>query len=39
MGLTDVSFIHADSLNMGDESRQKSMSAAKDAIAQLVTNW
>lgn len=39
MGLTDVTFIHADSLNLGDEPRQKSIAAAKDAIAQTVTNW
>ncbi|HYW22060.1 MAG TPA: FMN-dependent NADH-azoreductase [Nodularia sp. (in: cyanobacteria)] len=39
IGLTDITFIHADSLNMGDDLREKSMVAAKDAIAQLVTNW
>ncbi|TVP56649.1 MAG: FMN-dependent NADH-azoreductase [Nodularia sp. (in: Bacteria)] len=39
MGLTDVTFIHADSLNLGDEPRQKSIAAAKDAIAQVVTSW
>lgn len=39
IGLTDVTFIHADSLNLGDEPRQKSLAAAKDAIAQLVSNW
>ncbi|MEA5581165.1 FMN-dependent NADH-azoreductase [Nodularia harveyana UHCC-0300] len=39
VGLTDVTFIHADSLNMGDQPRQNSLAAAKDAIAQIVSNW
>jgi FMN-dependent NADH-azoreductase len=39
IGLTDVSFIHADGLNMGDDSREKSIVAAKEAIAQAVANW
>ncbi|MBE9199869.1 MULTISPECIES: FMN-dependent NADH-azoreductase [unclassified Nodularia (in: cyanobacteria)] len=39
MGLTDVTFIHADSLNLGDEARQNSIAAAKDAIAQAVNSW
>lgn len=39
IGLTDVTFIHADSLSLGDEAREKSLANAKSAIAQLVTNW
>lgn len=39
MGITDVTFIHADSLNLGDDARSKSLAAAKDAIAQAVANW
>jgi FMN-dependent NADH-azoreductase len=39
MGLTDVTFIHAESLNLGDDARQKSLAAAKEAIAQAVTHW
>ncbi|WP_414545542.1 FMN-dependent NADH-azoreductase [Nostoc sp. CCY0012] len=39
MGLTDVTFIHADNLNAGDDSRAKSLAAAKEAIAQAVANW
>jgi FMN-dependent NADH-azoreductase len=39
MGLTDVTFIHADNLNMGDEARQQSLDAAHEAIAQAVANW
>ncbi|WP_341527589.1 FMN-dependent NADH-azoreductase [Nostoc sp. UHCC 0302] len=39
LGITDVTFIHADSLGAGDEAREKSLAAAKDAIAQAVANW
>ncbi|MCG6138234.1 MAG: FMN-dependent NADH-azoreductase [Nostoc sp. LLA-1] len=39
MGLTDVTFIHADNLNAGDEARNKSLDAAHEAIAQAVANW
>lgn len=39
IGITDITFIHADSLNLGDEAREKSLEAAKNAIAQAVTNW
>ncbi|BAB73804.1 FMN-dependent NADH-azoreductase [Anabaena sp. FACHB-709] len=39
MGLTDVTFIHAESLNMGEDAREKSLAGAKDAIAQAVANW
>lgn len=39
IGLTDVTFIHAENLNMGDEAREKSLAGAKDAIAQAVANW
>ncbi|QLE57637.1 FMN-dependent NADH-azoreductase [Nostoc sp. TCL26-01] len=39
IGLTEITFIHADSLNLGDDARQKSLALAKDAIAQAVTNW
>lgn len=39
IGITDVTFIHADSLNLGDEAREKSLAAAKSAIAQAVANW
>jgi FMN-dependent NADH-azoreductase len=39
MGLTDVTFIHADSLNLGDEAREKSLVAAKNAIAQTLGSW
>ncbi len=39
MGLTDLTFIHADNLNAGDEARNKSLDAVHEAIAQAVANW
>ncbi|HLO84639.1 MAG TPA: FMN-dependent NADH-azoreductase [Nostocaceae cyanobacterium] len=39
IGLTDVTFIHADGLNLGEEAREKSLVAAREAIAQIVANW
>ncbi|MBD2451680.1 FMN-dependent NADH-azoreductase [Nostoc sp. FACHB-152] len=39
IGLTDVTFINAENLNSGDDARQKSLEAAKEAIAQAVANW
>ncbi|MBH8576608.1 FMN-dependent NADH-azoreductase [Nostocaceae cyanobacterium CENA369] len=39
IGLTDVTFIYAENLNSGDDARQQSLAAAKDAIAQAVANW
>ncbi|AFZ56225.1 FMN-dependent NADH-azoreductase [Anabaena cylindrica FACHB-243] len=39
IGITDITFIHADSLNLGDEAREKSLEAARNAIAQAVVNW
>lgn len=39
IGLTDITFIHAENLNMGDDAREKSLFAAKEAIAQAVASW
>ncbi|WP_066425376.1 FMN-dependent NADH-azoreductase [Anabaena sp. 4-3] len=39
IGLTDVTFIHVQNLHMADEVRQKSLAAAREAIAQAVANW
>jgi FMN-dependent NADH-azoreductase len=36
LGVTDVSFIHAENLS-GDETREKSLIAAREAIEKLVT--
>lgn len=39
IGLIDITFIHAENLNAGDDAREKSLVAAKEAIAQAVANW
>jgi len=36
IGLTDVTFVFAEGLAMGDESREKSLSQAHDAIGELL---
>ncbi|MBU7582089.1 MAG: FMN-dependent NADH-azoreductase [Nostoc sp. TH1S01] len=39
IGLIDVTFINAENLNSGDDARQQSLAAAKEAIAQTVASW
>ncbi|MEA5568460.1 FMN-dependent NADH-azoreductase [Anabaena sp. UHCC 0399] len=39
IGLIDVTFIHAENLNTGDDEREKSLTEAKEAIAEAVANW
>jgi FMN-dependent NADH-azoreductase len=39
IGITDITFIHAENLSMGAEDRQQSLAAASTAIQQLVTTW
>ncbi|MBD2360439.1 FMN-dependent NADH-azoreductase [Anabaena minutissima FACHB-250] len=39
IGLIDVTFIHAENLNTGDNEREKSLTEAKEAIAEAVANW
>lgn len=39
LGITDVTFINANSLNMGDDARDLSLKSASEAIAQAVTKW
>lgn len=39
MGIADISFIHAENLNMGDDARQQSLAAARNAIKTLVDTW
>ncbi|WP_417530854.1 FMN-dependent NADH-azoreductase [Marinobacter lipolyticus] len=36
VGITDVEIIHAEGLNIGDETRDKSLAAANDRIAELL---
>jgi FMN-dependent NADH-azoreductase len=39
MGVTDVTFITADGLNMGEETREKSLVDAHGAIKDAIANW
>jgi FMN-dependent NADH-azoreductase len=36
IGITDVEFVHAEGLGLGDESREKSLTAARNRIVQLL---
>lgn len=36
IGITDVQFVYAEGLSMGDETRQQSLNAAHDAIEELL---
>jgi FMN-dependent NADH-azoreductase len=39
IGITDITFIHAENLAMGAEERQYSIAAAHRAIHQLISAW
>jgi FMN-dependent NADH-azoreductase len=39
IGITDMTFIHAENLAAGTESRQQSLTAARTAIQQLIATW
>ncbi len=40
IGITDISFIHADNLDSGgDEERKQSLTEASNAISQAIVNW
>lgn len=39
MGITDINFIHADGLTMGDEIREKSLAEARAAIQSVIDSW
>ena len=36
VGITDVEIIHAEGLNIGDETRDKSLAEANDRITELL---
>jgi FMN-dependent NADH-azoreductase len=38
IGITDMTFIHAENLSGGAEVRQQSLAAAREAIQQLISN-
>ncbi|WP_009631526.1 FMN-dependent NADH-azoreductase [Synechocystis sp. PCC 7509] len=39
IGITDITFIHADNMDRGDEGRKESLTDASNAISQAVANW
>lgn len=39
IGITDVTFIHAENLNMGDDAREQSLGEANAAIKEAVASW
>ncbi len=39
VGITDITFIHADGLNFGDEQRDHSLAAAETALRAAATAW
>lgn len=39
IGITDISFIYADGLTMGDEARERSVAAARSEIQSAITTW
>ncbi|MGG6269412.1 FMN-dependent NADH-azoreductase [Leptolyngbya sp. AN03gr2] len=39
IGITDITFIHAENLTEGEEARQQSLTEARYVMQQLVTTW
>ncbi|HCF25731.1 MAG TPA: FMN-dependent NADH-azoreductase, partial [Cyanobacteria bacterium UBA11049] len=39
IGVTDITFIHAENLSAGADARQQSITAARAAIQQFITAW
>ncbi|GAX38312.1 FMN-dependent NADH-azoreductase [Nodularia sp. NIES-3585] len=39
IGVTDITFIHADNLAMGDDARTQSLENARQAMKDIVSNW
>lgn len=39
MGITDIQFIHANGLDLGDEARQRGLNDARAHIQMLVAEW
>jgi len=39
MGVTDIQFIHANGLDMGDEARKRGLDEAQSKIQELVNGW
>ena len=39
IGVSNITFIHAENLNEGEEARQQSLTKAHDLIQQMITTW
>jgi FMN-dependent NADH-azoreductase len=39
IGVTDITFIHAENLTMGDEEKQQSLTQARTAIKDFISIW
>lgn len=39
IGITDITFVHAENLSMGDEVRSQSLAQAKATLEKLVSEW
>ncbi|MEO0376837.1 MAG: NAD(P)H-dependent oxidoreductase [Cyanobacteria bacterium P01_A01_bin.17] len=39
IGVTDIQFIHANGLDMGDEARRRGLDEAQSKIQELVVSW
>lgn len=39
MGIADITFVHADGLNFGDEQREKSLAEAEATLQEAVKAW
>ncbi|MBD2576326.1 FMN-dependent NADH-azoreductase [Oscillatoria sp. FACHB-1406] len=39
IGVTDISFIHADGLSMGEEARDRRLNRVQDEISALLESW
>jgi FMN-dependent NADH-azoreductase len=39
MGVTDIQFIHANGLDLGDEARKRGLDEAQSKIQELVGSW
>ncbi len=39
IGITDITTIHAENLNVGEEARQQSVTAAHAAINAAIAAW
>ncbi|MDJ0626195.1 MAG: FMN-dependent NADH-azoreductase [Candidatus Caenarcaniphilales bacterium] len=39
IGIEDITFVHAQSINLGEEARDKSIEQARQNLQKLVTTW